>query len=1219
MNTLLLSSLLSFIVWCLPIVLAMLLVLLYREPTKEVRGLRTIYAAFMFTFVAQSIKFFQFLIEQTYVPAYDIIGQVMLLIGIGCAFYSLNSAAIDVPALFRRTWLAGLWIAAIVGIAVSYVIAPFGIGAMIGTAMYALAGLGMATFYLTMMKVIQEKGEPDLPDFSKHFYGAALLMLVDPVLRFIVFSNEMAMNQLMVFRTIAFVVATGAVLILLRIFWRISRHISWSEIALRINMITFFDENVTRRVMGIIMMTSLMLTTLFVFFLYMSHNQVQKVVKRQIVEDMQAVTRISARSLEHMVSAVSTDVQDLAKEFSTGRIGLEAFRDKFNHLYREYQGDVRFVSLVSADGHLKYTYPEHPSSLGKDLTYQGYLRDFLQDPKPGISPPFTTVEGPKAINIYAPVWHTDSTFAGMVAMLLDIHAIERRLHQAELSQMKGLLRVVAEDGSIIGSSSPGETGENLWKLRKKYNPDDTGIEELIARHNSVMFHRKDGPVVLEYRSAILDTNQQAVEKIAVVHPMQVRGVNWDLMYVILENSIKQKIRNATAHQWYIWGFMLLILAVTSAVLILVSIKWGSDLNQTIERTTKELRRTELRYRQLIEQSNDAIYQLQGTRFIYINDKFQELYGYSLEELNEPTFEFNDLYSQESLEYIRERSKKIGQGESVPERYEFTGMTKTGEEIHLEVNISYIETDEGVLTQGILRDITDRKESERALRESEATYRGLFNSFDDAIYIQDEQGRFLDVSEGAVRMYGYSKEEMIGQTPEMLAAPGKNNMAFAFDAIEKAFRGEPQLFEWWGQRKNGEVFPKEVQLNRATHFGKEVVVAIARDVSERKQLQQQLFQAQKMDSIGTLAGGIAHDFNNLLTGILGYTTLLKSSLDEDDPQRKYANTIEESGNRAAELTEQLLAFGRGGKYQIEPASANAIIKDVVNLLERTIDKSIDIRTNLSSHDPVFEVDASQMHQAIMNLCLNARDAMPEGGTLTITTRVRQSSEITIVSGDDTESFVEIIVSDTGEGMDEKVIQKIFEPFYTTKDKGEGTGLGLAMVYGIITNHNGIIDVDSEPEKGTTFRLLLPLSNKEPAPKPEEDMFDASKLRGEGAILIVDDEKVTRNLLRDSLEAIGYRVISAHNGKEGVEKFREYQSDIRLVILDMIMPVMNGEEAFYEIRALDNSVKIIVATGYSQHQKAREILKNDGTRFMQKPFKISELLRTIHSLLDDVANS
>lgn len=471
------------------------------------------------------------------------------------------------------------------------------------------------------------------------------------------------------------------------------------------------------------------------------------------------------------------------------------------------------------------------------------------------------------------------------------------------------------------------------------------------------------------------------------------------------------------------------------------------------------------------------------------------------------------------------------------------------------------------------------------------------------------------------MYGYSKDAMIGQTLEMLAAPERNDMEFTFNAKKRAYHGESQLFEWWGQRKNGEVFPKEIQMNKATHFGKDVVVAIGRDISERKQLQQQLFQAQKMDSIGTLAGGIAHDFNNLLTGILGYTSLLKSGMDEDENLYRYVEVIEESGNRAAALTDQLLAFGRGGQYNVELARANKIVQDVIQLLERTIDKSIEITAELSSDDPVFEVDASQIHQTIMNLCLNARDAMPEGGKLTIATDIQEYTELPrpIKAELDRHSYVNIAISDTGHGIDEETQQKIFEPFFTTKDKGRGTGLGLAMVYGIITNHRGGIDIASEPEKGATFNIYIPLSNREPGDKDNGEIEEEIDYQWEGTALVIDDEPVSRELIGEQLNSVGFDLLYTENGKEGLEKFEEHKEKIQLVILDMIMPVMGGREAFDKIKSIDATTRIIVASGYSQHEQAQEVLKAQHTRFVQKPFKFSKLVQTIHELMSGKTSS
>ncbi|MBS1271596.1 MAG: hypothetical protein MAGBODY4_00728 [Candidatus Marinimicrobia bacterium] len=327
---------------------------------------------------------------------------------------------------------------------------------------------------------------------------------------------------------------------------------------------------------------------------FRSHNQVERVIQRHVAEDMQAVARITAYSIEDNLAAQLADVKTLAKEFGSKEKNRETFRREFDHLHEKYRKKVLFVSYVGPNGRLRYTYPETPSSIGKDLTYQTYMRDFLTHPHSGISPPFTTVEGPKAVSIYAPVWKPDSTFDGMITVLINVNVLEKRLTDSRTTNMQSYLRVIARDGTIIGSSLSGECGRNLWELREEYNQKESRIATLTARQDSLMFASHDNQNFIKYVTAVPGSDGEIHEKIASFHRIDVGRTTWSLMYVVLQESVRNKVKEATTHQWYIWGFMLLILAVTSTVLIVVSIKWGHDLNATIEETTAELRRTERR-------------------------------------------------------------------------------------------------------------------------------------------------------------------------------------------------------------------------------------------------------------------------------------------------------------------------------------------------------------------------------------------------------------------------------------------------------------------------------------------------------------------------------------------------------------------------------------------------------------------------------------------------
>lgn len=382
--------------------------------------------------------------------------------------------------------------------------------------------------------------------------------------------------------------------------------------------------------------------------------------------------------------------------------------------------------------------------------------------------------------------------------------------------------------------------------------------------------------------------------------------------------------------------------------------------------------------------------------------------------------------------------------------------------------------------------------------------------------------------------------------------------------------------------------------------------------EKERIREHLMQAQKMEAIGTLAGGIAHDFNNMLQGILGYASLLKLKISETDPVYKPLDVIERTAERAAELTRQLLGYARKGKFLVEPLNLNNLVGEVLKIITRTFDRAIEIRTRLSDDIWTIEGDRSQIENVILNLCVNARDAMPKGGILTIETYNKK-----VLEGEFPYSWARpgryavIKVTDTGTGMDEEVKKHIFEPFFTTKGIGKGTGMGLAMVYGVVKNHNGFLTVESEIGKGATFTIYLPASEIKTEDKTEEIK---TAVTGTGTILIVDDEEAIRNLLSDTLTSLGYKTIEALNGKEAINLYLSNKDTIDLVILDLIMPVMGGEETLIRLREINPDVKVLIETGYGVSETLKDILRDRGINgFINKPFNIAEISELIKTIL------
>ncbi len=375
------------------------------------------------------------------------------------------------------------------------------------------------------------------------------------------------------------------------------------------------------------------------------------------------------------------------------------------------------------------------------------------------------------------------------------------------------------------------------------------------------------------------------------------------------------------------------------------------------------------------------------------------------------------------------------------------------------------------------------------------------------------------------------------------------------------------------------------------------------IEAERVLREELYQSQKMEAIGRLAGGVAHDFNNILQIILGYLSIIKEKIHDEDIIRQL-NIIETSAERASRLTRQLLGFARKGKYVMEPVNLNHIVEDLYKIIRNSFDRIIEIKTILEPNLWITEADPSQIEHAILNLCLNARDAMPHGGVLTIET---SNTELEVDPQSGKKRYVVVRVRDTGTGMDEETKKRIFEPFFTTKP--DGTGMGLSMVYGIIKNHNGIIDIDTEVGRGATFTIALPVVERE---FRVERKIETESLRGEGTILVVDDEEFVRDLLTDILTTYGYSVIKASDGREAIDIYLKNRDKINLVILDMIMPKMNGRDAYIELRKINPKLKIVIATGYVEDYVINEMRSLGVNGFLEKPFTPSKIVEVLKSL-------
>ena len=515
----------------------------------------------------------------------------------------------------------------------------------------------------------------------------------------------------------------------------------------------------------------------------------------------------------------------------------------------------------------------------------------------------------------------------------------------------------------------------------------------------------------------------------------------------------------------------------------------------------------------------------------------------------------------------------------------------------------------------LQDIPERKRIEEDLAQSESKLRTLIEAEHDCVKVLAADGTLLEMNSAGIRMIeADSFEQVAGRSIYPLIVPEYVGSLRAL--TERVFRGETGSLEFEFVGLKGARRWADTRALPLRNAQNEVValLGVTRDVTEHKKLESQLRHAQKMEAVGTLTGGIAHDFNNILTSIVGYGDLLRMTMREDVQWEDYLDQLLASAQRAANLTQNLLAFSRKQIMSPKPVDLNTIISRVERLLHRLIGEDIELQTRLADRELTVLADAGQIEQVLMNLAVNARDAMFGGGVLYLSTGVTEIDSVYIASRGygKAGTYTRVSITDTGEGMNEHTRERVFEPFFTTKDVGKGTGLGLSIVYGIIKQHGGYIDCESESGKGTTFTIYLPLIERrteEAGQAPNEVLKGGSE-----TILVTEDDMAVRRLAKTMLEEVGYTVLTAADGAEAVEIFRKNAARIDLLLLDVIMPKQNGKQLYDEIRQVRSDVKILFMSGYTADVVNSRGLLEQGMQIITKPFSLKHLSKKVREVLD-----
>jgi PAS domain S-box-containing protein len=612
--------------------------------------------------------------------------------------------------------------------------------------------------------------------------------------------------------------------------------------------------------------------------------------------------------------------------------------------------------------------------------------------------------------------------------------------------------------------------------------------------------------------------------------------------------------------------------------------------------------------------------LDQARFLEVNDAFVTGTGYTREEaLGRTAVELGLWINSEDFNKAMAALKRDGFARNM----EFPTRVKSGEVRHIMWSSEAIEYDGQASRINVMIDVTEQKKAERELRDREERLRALVDSSSDAIVTLDIDGDFVSCNPAFTIRFGLTQEEVLGESGEIIHVSSDAYREFANEAFSAVKRTGSFRKEYSYRNRAGEVFPMETVISALRRADGKVAgyVAVMRDMTERKRaekerdrLESQLRQAQKMEAIGTLAGGIAHDFNNILTAIIGYTELLLTEISPKIPAGHNLEQVLIAGMRAKELVSQILTFSRQSDQELKPANLTSVVKEALKLLRSSLPTTIEIKQEIAAHSGAAIINPTQVHQLLLNLCTNAAQAMePDGGTLKVSLRKEDLARPRRIYGGQLRpgSYYRLTVNDTGKGMEQELLEKIFDPYFTTKEQGRGTGLGLSVVHGIVTAHQGGVNVASHPGAGTTFDIYLPAATEAPVEKTEaNDPLPTGTER----ILFVDDEAVLTDVGKKTLSLLGYQVTVMNDSRDALRTFLDEPGAFDLIITDQTMPGITGMELAQRAMEARSDIPVILCTGYSNQVDQEQALKGGVRDFLMKPMVVHTLAQAVRRVLD-----
>ena len=994
--------------------------------------------------------------------------------------------------------------------------------------------------------------------------------------------------------------------------------------------------------------TSLLLAGLFVVILgiagFFSLHFLENSLRNSIYAGLESISGTESQAISRFLDDTLRDVQAVASFLPQKALGEKNVAVIEEHLKKAMENYPKFENgmfLLDAKGSLWADYPVYPGTRGKNLAFREYFKTTMEKQKGIIGVPYRSVRtGEPVLTFTSLLRGSSNQILGLLGCSVQL------LHPNALGGIRKTK--IGESGYIYAFDT-----SRLMIL----HPED---QRVLQRDVPPGANKLLDAAIEGFEGVGETVNSRGVPMLLSLK--RVPGTNWIIGAQQPRSEAFAPIREA--RNQIIWGTMAAVLVailigmvavrrLTEPLLRLRNI--AKQLGQNAEtigddpqgkkgleeelksiQSSDEIGDLTKAFKEMYERLNQTMTSLVGSAKdwertfdsvhdpIFILDKENRIQRLNLAATQLLKMDFKEAIGQPCYRLIHGT-------ESPPDFCPHRQTLETGRPAWAEVEEPFLggvfEITTTPLSDGagktigsvhVTRDITERKRAEEALQESEEKYRSVIANAMDAIFIaQDGMIKFPNPS--TLTITGYSEDEYATTNFMNLIHPEDREMVL--DRHNRRLKGEevPNNYSFRVLNKVGEEL--WVQLNAVSidWEGTPAVLCFLRDLTSQKRLEAQFQQAQKMEAVGTLAGGIAHDFNNLLQSILGYTEILLMDDQMRTPVHQDLQEIKRATQRGAELTRQLLTFSRKVQSRLRFIDLNKEVIQVERLLRRTIPKMIEIKLHLADDLGTVNADPAQVEQVLMNLAVNSRDAMPEGGRLVIETENVTLDETFCKNhlGVKPGGYVALTVSDTGHGMDKETIKHIFDPFYTTKGVGKGTGLGLAMVYGIVKSHEGYILCESEPRKGSTFRIYFPVT--EQGRGVEEWREDKEFKGGSETILLVDDEEPIRNLGEQIFTKYGYTVLKVSDGEGALKIYQEKKEKIDLVILDLIMPGMGGKKCLEGLLQIKPEVKVVIASGHSPEGTVKSFLEGGAKHFISTPFNMKEMLQVVREVLGESTHS